>query len=148
MVEFNQNDFNLVKISGESKLGNLVTRHKYRVYGLKQEGNPSILIEYHYNKIEVEDFEERVEALRKFLKANNISVDVCNDANTKGIDIGMRKDLRGVLNKNGKPMFASGIISTIIYCLEGRVDLTELQKYKVSVVPRLTQPTVRAKRAA
>ena len=148
MVEFNQNDFNLVKISSESKLGNLVTRHKYRVYGLRQEDNPSILIEYHYNRVEAEDFEERIEALTKFLKANNISVDVCNDANTRGIDVGIRRDLRGVLNKNDKPMFASGIISTIIYCLEGRVDLKELQQYKLSVVPRLIKPTIRAKRAA
>ena len=144
MVEFNENDFNLVKISSESKLGNLVTRFKYRVYGLKQEGNPPILIEYHYNRVD-EGFEERVQALVKFLKTNGgIAMSVYHTANTKGVDIGLRRDLRAVLNKNDKPMFASGIISTIIYCLEGRVDLKELQRYKVSVVPRLLPAKKRA----
>lgn len=143
MVEFNENDFNLVRISNESKLGNLITRFKYRVYGLKQEGNPSILIEYHYNNVD-EGFNERVEAITKFLKANSITAKVYYAGNIKGIDIGLRKDLRAVLNKNGKPMFASGIISTIIYCLEGRIDLKELQRYKVSVVPRLLPAKRRA----
>ncbi len=143
MVEFNANDFNLVKISNESKLGNLVTRFKYRVYGLKQEGNPPILIEYHYNRVD-EGFDERVQAIGKFLKSNGIKVVVYHTVNTKGIDIGLRRDLRAVLNRNEKPMFASGIISTIIYCLEGRIDLKELQRYKVSVVPRLLPAKKRA----
>jgi hypothetical protein len=144
MVEFNENDFNLVKISNESKLGNLVTRFKYRVYGLKQEGNPPILIEYHYNRVD-EGFEERVQALVKFLKTNGgITLTVNHAVNTKGVDVGLRRDLRAVLNKNEKPMFASGIISTIIYCLEGRIDLKELQRYKVSVVPRLLPAKKRA----
>ena len=144
MVEFNENDFNLVKISNESKLGNLVTRFKYRVYGLKQEGNPPILIEYHYNHVD-EGFEERMQALVKFLKTNGgITLTVYHTVNTKGIDIGLRRDLRAVLNKNDKPMFASGIISTIVYCLEGRIDLEELQRYKVSVVPRLLPTKKRA----
>lgn len=143
MVEFNENDFNLLKISGESKLGNLVTRFKYRVYGLKQEGNPVILIEYHYNRVD-EGFNERVEALGKFLKANRIQLGVYHATNTKGVDIGLRRDLRAVLNKNGKPTFASGIISTIIYCLEGRIDLNDLQRYKLSVVPRIRPMKKRA----
>ena len=144
MVEFNENDFNLVKISSESKLSNLVTRFKYRVYGLKQEGNPPILIEYHYNRVD-EGFEERVQALVMFLKTNGgIAMKVYYTANTRGVDIGLRRDLRAVLNRNDKPMFASGIISTIIYCLEGRVDLKELQRYKVSVVPRLLPAKKRA----
>jgi len=139
MVEFNENDFNLVKIRNESKLGNLVTRFKYRVYGLKQGNNPPVMIEYHYDRVD-EGFDERVEALRAFLKANDVTLDVDNHADTKGIDVGVRKDLRAVLNKNKKPMFAAGIVSTIIYCLEGRIDLTEIQRYKISVVPRLIQP--------
>ena len=143
MVEFNENDFNLVKISGESKLGNLVTRFKYRVYGLRQEGNPHVMVEYHYNRVD-EGFEERVNALAKFLKANGLTVQISHTANTKGVDVGLRRDLREVLNRNDKPMFASGIISTIIYCLEGRINLNELQNYKLSVVPRILPAKKRA----
>ena len=143
MVEFNENDFNLLKISGESKLGNLVTRFKYRVYGLKQEASSPIIIEYHYNHID-ERFNERLEALKKFLKTHHLNIAVYHCANTKNIDIGLRRDLRAVLNKNDKPTFASGIISTIIYCLEGRIDLNELQRYKLSVVPRILPEKKRA----
>lgn len=145
MVEFNENDFNLVAVRTETKLGNLTTRYKYRVYGLRQENNPPMLIEYHYNRVD-EEFEEKVKALTAFLKANGVSLDVDNHADTKGIDIGVRRDLRAVLNKNKKPMFVAGIISTAIYCLEGRIDLNEIQRYKVSVVPRLLPAT--KKRAA
>lgn len=136
MVEFNENDFNLPVIRSETKLANLVTRYKYRVYGLRQEGNAPVLVEYRYNRVD-EHFEEKLEALKAFLKQHGIILEVWKDVDTKGIDVGVRKDVRGVLNKNKKPMFAAGIVSTIIYCLEGRVDLTELQRYKLSVVPRL-----------
>ena len=59
MVEFNENDFNLEKIRNESKLGNLVTRLRYRVYGLKQRNNPPVLIEYHYDRVD-ENFKDKL----------------------------------------------------------------------------------------
>jgi hypothetical protein len=142
MIEFKDNDFKMVEIKRESKLFNLVTEYKYFVYGLCMTENPPILIEYHFDKVD-EHFEEKLEALTEFFKANNIDIETYNKSDNKGrIDIGLRRDLRSVVNKNGKPMLASSIISTIVYTLEGRVDIDQLKKYKLSTLPKL-QKTAR-----
>jgi len=138
MIEFNEHDFNLPKVKSESKLFNLVTRYKYFIYGLRQEGNDSpVLIEYHYDRVD-ENFKDKLSSLCEFLRANGIEVDTCSDSdNTNRIDIGFRRDLRAFVNKNGKPMLASSILSTIVYCLEGRIDLEQLKKFKLSAIPKL-----------
>lgn len=134
MIEFIQNDTNLPKIRQESKLFNFVTRYKYRVYGLRQRDNPPILIEYHYDRVD-EHFDEKLEAVVAFLKANGIEVNTYCEAETNRVDIGMRKDLRVFVNKNKKPMLASAVIQTIIYTLEGRTDIEQLKKYKIAIAP-------------
>ena len=137
MIDFNENDFNLTKLKTESKLGNLLTRFKYRIYGLRQENNPAILIEYHHTRMDSK-FGEKVEALTAFLKSNGIEIETYSESdNTNRIDIGIRRDLRGFVNKNGKPLLASAILSTIVYCLEGRIELEQLKKFKLSAIPKL-----------
>jgi hypothetical protein len=137
MIEFKETDFNLIKVKRESKLFNLVTRYKYFVYGLRQSDNSPILIEYHYDNVD-EHFGEKVEALVEFFKANGIEVEIYNRADNKGrVDVGLRRDLRAFVNKNRKPMLASSVISTIVYCLESRVDIDQLKKYKLALIPKL-----------
>jgi hypothetical protein len=137
MIDFNEKDTNLTKVRSESKLFNLVTRYKYRVYGLRQNDNPAVLIEYHYDRVD-DKFKEKLEALCEFLKANGIEIDTYSESdNPNRVDIGLRKDLRIFVNKNDKPMLASSILSTIIYCLEGRIDLDQLKKFKLSAIPKL-----------
>ena len=140
MIDFNENDFKLTDISREAKLFNLVTRYRYRVYGLRQEENPPILIEYHFDKVD-EKFGERLKALVEFFKANGISVDSFAEAETNRVDIGLRRDLRAFVNKNDKPLFAASILSTIVYSLEGRVDLEQLKQFKLRVTPTLPPST-------
>lgn len=139
MIDFNQNDFNLTKIRHETKLGNLTTRNKYRIYGLRQENNPLILVEYHYDKV-CRDFDTRIDAVVKFFKTNGIDVDVYNESEANRVDIGLRKDLRGMVNKHDQPIFAATVLSTIVYCLEGRIDLDQMSKYKLSKIPKITIP--------
>ena len=143
MIEFNiKKDLNLAGIRRESKLFNLVTAYRYFVYGLCMSDNPPIQIEYHFDHVD-EHFEEKLAALTEFFKANNIEIDIYNQSDKKGrIDIGLRRDLREIVNKNGKPMLASSILSTIIYALEGRLDMEQLKKYKLSTLPKL-QKTIR-----
>lgn len=137
MIEFNQNDFKLTDISRESKLFNLVTRFRYRVYGLKQEDNPPVLIEYHFSRVD-KKFNERLDALKKFLGANGITADSYSESESNRIDIGLRRDLRSFVNRNDKPILASSVLSTVVYCLEGRVDIEQMLKFKLKVVPKLT----------
>lgn len=142
MIDFNEHDTNLTKVRSESKLFNLVTRFKYRVYGLRQNDNPAVLIEYHYDRVDGQ-FKEKIGALLEFLKANGIEAESYSESDTPNkIDIGLRKDLRTFVNKNDKPMLAASILSTIIYCLEGRIDLDQLKKFKLSAIPKLpVEPT-------
>lgn len=136
MIDFVEHDFNLTKVKRESKLFNLVTRYKYHVYGLRQTDNPPVLIEYHYAKVD-DKFKEKIEAVVAFLRANGIEVETYTESDSSRVDIGLRKDLRGFVNKNDKPMLASSVLSTIIYCLEGRVDLEQLKKFRLSAIPKL-----------
>lgn len=137
MIDFNENDTNLTKVRSESKLFNLVTRYKYRVYGLRQPDNPAVLIEYHYDRVDGQ-FKEKLSALMEFLKANGIEAENYSESdNLNRVDVGLRKDLRTFVNKNGKPMLASAILSTIIYCLEGRIDIEQLKKFRLSAIPKL-----------
>ena len=139
MIEFIQNDTNLPAIRRESKLFNLVTRYKYRIYGLRQRDNPAVLVEYHYDKVD-EHFEERLTAIKDFLLSNGIEVETYREADTSRVDVGMRKDLRLFVNKNKKPMLASAILQTIIYTLEGRTDLEQLRRYKLATIVKLVDP--------
>ena len=147
MIEFKETDFNLTKVKRESKLFNLVTTYKYVVYGLRMADNPPIQIEYYFDRVD-EHFEERLEALTEFFKANNIEINIYDRSDKKdSILIGLRRDLRSIVNKNGKPMLASSILSTIVYTLEGRVDPEQVKKYKLSTLPKL-QKTARAEQNA
>ena len=138
MIEFKETDFNMTKISRESKLFNLVTGYKYFVYGLRdQSDNPPMMIEYYYDNID-EMFEERLQALVEFFKDNGIEMELYSDSEDKTkINIGLRKDLRAVVNRNGKPLLAASILSTIVYTLEGRIDMHQLKNYKLSTIPKL-----------
>ena len=138
MIEFNERDINLVAIRRESKLFNLVSRYKYHIYGLRQQDNPPILIEYNHSGVN-EKFDEKLSSVVTFLRGNGIEVDTYSESETSRVDIGLRKDLRLFENKNGKPLFASSILSTIIYTLEGRTDIGQLSKFKLTVVPFITK---------
>ena len=134
MIEFKDTDFNITKIKRESKLFNLVTSYRYWVYGLRQANNPPIMIEYHYDRVD-EHFSDKLEALTEFLKLNGIELETYDESDNNGrVDIGLRKDLRAIVNRNDKPMLASSILSTIIYSLEGRIEINELKNYKLSTV--------------
>ena len=61
MLSVNKKDFNVLDIATESKLASLDTQFEYRVYGLKQEGNPLILISNPF----IEDLRPRIKNLIK-----------------------------------------------------------------------------------
>src|SRR5271169_4243539 len=111
MIVFNEKDFNLTKVRFESKLANLITRFSYNIYGLKQDENPVVLIEYNYNKID-EEFEKRMNDVIKFFLSNGIEIEKSSDSEKNKIDIGLRKDLRALLNSNKKPLFAASTLTT------------------------------------
>lgn len=136
MISFTETDFNLPKIWREAKLFNLTTRLKFHFYGLRQQNNPAVLIEYNA-KLETEAFVKRLAAITDFFKANNIEVEVFGRCEHSGVCIGMRKDLRAVVNKVHKPVFAASILQTIIYGLEDRIDLESLKSFTLPNVPKL-----------
>ena len=139
MIDFVETDFHIPEIKRESKLFNMATMNKYVVYGLRPKDNPPILIEYNADDA-TNDFRERLERLVAFFKSNGIQLDIqdeyVDEKNRHKVAIGIRRDIRSVVNKNKKPLFASSILSTIIYALEGRVDVEQLKKYKLKNLPK------------
>lgn len=135
MITVNESDTNLPAILKESKLANLITKDIYYAYGLKKENNPHILIEYERCYV-TNTFEKRVTSLVEFFKLNGMNVEVISDSSKTGVDIGLRIDLRTVMNKNNKPLFAASVLSTIVYCLEDRIDIETMKTHKLSHVPK------------
>lgn len=120
-IEFNTNDYNLDKIRRESKLFSLNVDHDYKVYGLAEEKNPVILIEYDFERQENEEDGLYInrDHLFKFFKSNgmNIKFKDLKDYDNKKIYLGFRRGLRRNVS------LCSATLSTIIYFMEGRLDL-------------------------
>ncbi len=136
MITINTTDFNLKKILQESKLSNLVTRNKYYVYGLCQENNPAIIIEYNNNKVN-KNFKKNIESLVEFFKLNEMEIQTYGDFICNKVSIGLRRDMRDILNSNKRPIFASSVLCTIVYALEDRINIEQMKKYKLNSLPRL-----------
>lgn len=127
MIEFNEKDFQLKTIRRESKLFNLQTGQPYRVYGLKNSGNPLIHLSYNYDTVD-DDFNTNLRALIEFFERNKIEFAYEAGGGTPKICIGLRKDLRE------HTVLCSCILQTIIYCLEGRLVLRG--DYKITGIPK------------
>jgi hypothetical protein len=138
MITITETDTLLPAIMREAKLSNLVTKQKYHVYGLRRENNPVVLIEYADCYVD-DDFRNRLTSLIEFFKLNGIETEFSNEADDRSIAIGLRIDLRKTLNKNEKPLLAASVLSTVIYCLEDRVDIDQMKKYKLSSIPTFTR---------
>ncbi len=134
MITITETDTLLPAIMREAKLYNLVTKQKYHVYGLRRENNPAVLIEYADSYV-TDDFRNRLTSLIEFFKLNGIETEFSNETDDRSIAIGLRIDLRKTLNKNEKPLLAASVLSTIVYCLEDRVDIEQMKKYKLSSIP-------------
>ena len=138
MITITEKDTLLPAIMKEAKLYNLVTKQKYHVYGLRRENNPVVLIEYADCYVN-DDFRKRVTDLLEFFKLNKIEAEFSNESDSRDIAIGLRIDLRKTLNKNEKPLLAASVLSTIVYCLEDRLDIEQMKKYKLSSIPTFTR---------
>lgn len=127
MIEFNEKDFQMSAIRRESKLFNLQTKNSFRVYGLKRKGNALVHLSYNYDTVD-EEFDDNLENLVEFFENNGIEFVWESGGGTPKICIGLRRDLRD------RVILSSSIIQTIIYCLEGRLEIKS--GYKVNGVPK------------
>lgn len=121
MITFNTADFNLKRIQKESELADAITKHQYRIYGLKNSGNPLVHMEI------PEKFYIKALEIQKFLAANNIISEISEES-TNEIAIGIRKDLREHV------ALSTALVQTITYGFEGRVKLSK--KYKIPGIPK------------
>lgn len=111
-ITFNLADDNMPKISKVTKLGGVLTRLNYRIYGLKTEGNPPVLIRSSPND------NWPINNMVAFFANQKIKVQVSNKLEEKGtIHIGLRKDVRQ------HPALCAAILQTIVYGIEKRMNL-------------------------
>ncbi len=88
MKVFFNNDTHLTRIEKISKLDRLKTVNWYRVFGLKQENNPPMIIEY--KELPAGKTEKEIKSI---MKKRGIPV-VFDKKNYGDVAIGLRKDLR------------------------------------------------------
>jgi hypothetical protein len=129
MVEFNELDFGLNKVRIDSKLFNLLTKNAYRVYGLKNPNNPLIHVSYNYDTVD-EAFDKHIENLAAFFEQNGMKFIAESGGGSEKVCIGFRRDLREHV------ILTSSILQTIVYCLEGRLDLGNNKKAKITGLPK------------
>lgn len=130
MITLNEKDINIPEL--HKLCGFIVeqnTRFNYRIYGLAQENNPAILIEYHKGAIASPVMFQPVLG---FLNGNGISTKVASaDKGKSHIYIGIRQDLR-----KGKMDLAAKILKTIILHCENKLSNFDPQtKIKVKPFP-------------
>jgi hypothetical protein len=121
MININKKDDHLQKLIDSGKFG-FETKYNYRIYGLKPEGNPAILLEYTKGGAGAE---KAMKNAATFFKNNKINAQVAKtDTGDSDIYIGLRMDLR----KDDKTMVAA--LNTILHSLEGKLKLVKTKKVK------------------
>ncbi len=127
MIEFNEKDFQLVSIRRESKLFNLQTKNAFRIYGLRKAGNPLVHLSYNYDVVD-DEFDGHLEKLVEFFENNNIHFVWESGGGVAKVCIGLRRDLRNHV------VLCSAILQTIVYALEGRLDVKS--GFKIRGIPK------------
>jgi len=112
MIQINEKDYFMPSIKAEAKFSTLAVQKQYRVFGLKNENNPPLLLRFNRSTIP----EDRVSVLSHVFKQSGLEVDCYRDYD-KGMAIGIRRDVREHV------LYSSAILQTIIYYLEGRIEL-------------------------
>lgn len=112
MIHFNKKDYFMPSIEAEAKMKTLAVQKHYRVFGLKGENNPPLLLRFNRQTIP----EDRMAMLAHVLKKSGLEVECYRDYD-KGLAIGIRRDVREEV------LYSAALLQTIIYYIEGRIDL-------------------------
>mgnify|MGYP001596491294 CR=1 FL=1 len=130
MLVFNKKDENLPQIEQIIKIDGNLLRYNYRIYGLKNENNPSLLLEYNPNIVGIST--DKFDFLTHLFNRNKIetSFEILNEEKDK-IYIGLRRDLRDF------PEFCVKLLQTIIYYLEGNLKIRK--NSKIPKIPKLNK---------
>lgn len=130
MITFSY-DYKMYDVERSCKIKDVKTVNSYRIYGLKEENNPPILIEYNYNLFKKEFTSKEQKEMIKFFKRNGIKIVFKEDKFEKTflVSVGIRKDLRASTN------LSACLIQTIIFYFENKFDLDE--NFKIPGIQRM-----------
>ena len=128
MLAFNKKDEHLPQIEQIIKINGDLLRFNYRIYCLKNEDNPSLLLEYNPNIVGIST--NRFDFLTLLFNRNKIETnfELLNEEKDK-VYIGLRRDLRDF------PEFCAKLLQTIIYYLEGELKIRK--NGKIPKIPKL-----------
>ena len=128
MISFNQDDDNLIQIQRLTNFTNNLFVNNYRIYGLKNEDNSHLLLEYNPNIVAIST--DKFDFLTYLFNHNKIDAkfEILNEGRDK-IYIGLRRDLRDF------PEFCAKLLQTIIYYLEGELKIRK--NGKIPKIPKL-----------
>lgn len=139
MIDFNTDDYHIAQIKADCHLGNMLTKHKYWVYGLAQGGNENpirIKAGRSINGVRLKNLTQLMNA-----KANKLGITFAAFKKSRAaykVHIGLRRDLRDHVP------YCSAILQTIIYHLEGRLELKpEDLRYQIPGVLKTRSSTRR-----
>lgn len=128
MISFNKKDDKIAEIAIQSQIIGILTNEDYRVYGLRLEGNPPVLLEYSGNSDVYGALSRGSKRLEYFFDRLGIQLDheildETEEINESGADykvyIGLRRDIR-----DNVPL-ACAILKTIVFHLEDKLKIDE-----------------------
>src|SRR4051812_46684521 len=91
MIDFNQNDFNMLEIEKKGAFSAIKAKKEFRIFGLAQEDNPPIGINYNMDKFPSNQVQDELEV---FFKANGMELAFAHKDEDEKIHIGLRRDIR------------------------------------------------------
>lgn len=116
-INYNQKDENVKQIEKSNKLNDFKLKYNYRVYGLKQAGNPPVLIEL-VRGVSLDETKLRNAAQFFINKGIRAEYRLINEGKHH-VYLGIRRDVRDKVDLCNK------IVTTLVYAVENNVDLTK-----------------------
>jgi hypothetical protein len=113
MIDFNENDINMNQIKERGGFSSLKTKLEFRVFGLAQDDNPPIGINYNMDKRPSNQIEDEI---TNFFRNNGLELAFDHKDDEK-IHIGLRRDVRENVD------LSVALLKTIILNLDGGLEL-------------------------
>ena len=141
MIYYNLKDDNMPNIQQTAGIDSLLTKEDFKIYGLRQNDNPPILIEYSDESDVSSDLYRKCQTLKDFFSRHGIvfKSDVLEENNERDDDeaidykiyIGLRRDIRDNI-----PLTIA-IMKTIIFFIDGKTEILSDSKL-VGEIPKFS----------
>lgn len=129
-ISFNTDGHNIEAIQAESRLANMLTKYRYLVYGLVDDGDSEPIMIKAGRQVPL----PALQGLQALFVFNHAPMSISHFKKPRSdfkVYIGLRRDLRDQIALCG------AILQTIVYSVEGRTVIDPLVAYTLPGIPKM-----------